>query len=98
MKATIESKKIVEYSKRGSNEKSIDTITVKYPASFLKNINKRGRVKKEHENLNKVEFNYFLTIRGINKSSFKKILDRLRKADKSLQYVCLLYTSPSPRD
>lgn len=48
MKATIESKKIVEYSKRGSNEKSIDIITVKYPASFLKNINKRGRVKKEN--------------------------------------------------
>ena len=116
MEATIESKKIVEYSKRGSNEKVIDVITTKYPVSFLKNINRRGRVKKDYEKLsdeefnkcinNKIralrsynkrldiieqnnEFNYFLTIRGINKSSFKKILDRLRKADKSLQYVSL---------
>lgn len=34
-------------------------------------------------------FNVFLTIRGINKISLKKLLDRIRKADNDLSYVTL---------
>ena len=35
------------------------------------------------------EFNVFLTIRGINKLGLKRLLDRIRKADKKLSYVTL---------
>lgn len=35
------------------------------------------------------KFNYFITIRGINKLSSKKFLDRVRKADKGFKYLTL---------
>ena len=35
------------------------------------------------------DFNVFVTVRGINKIGLKKLLDRIRKADKNLAYVTL---------
>ncbi len=35
------------------------------------------------------DFNYFITIRGINRSALNLFTDRTRKADKQLQYVIL---------
>lgn len=40
-------------------------------------------------------FNCFVTLRGINKTSMKKFLDRIRKADKGLKYLSLASWSQS---
>lgn len=50
----------------------------------LKTYNKTLNYIKENN-----EFNYFLTIRGINKIALKKLIDRLKKADKDLSFVSL---------
>lgn len=50
----------------------------------LKNYNKTLDYIKDNN-----EFNVFMTIRGANKSSLKKMLDRIRKSDSSLSYITL---------
>lgn len=61
---------------------------------FKKCLNQKVKTLKSYNNkLNYIQennkFNVFLTIRGINKHSLKKLLDRIRKADTGLSYVTL---------
>ena len=41
---------------------------------------------------------YFIICHGKSEPQVKAIVDNIRKGTSTFSYICLLYTSPSPRD
>ena len=61
---------------------------------LVKSINQKVKTLKSYNNTidyikNNNEFNYFLTVRGINRFSLKKLFDRIRKQDPNLKFISL---------
>lgn len=78
-------------NRTGRNKHDFELLNDK---QFKKCLNEKIKTFKSYDKkLNYIrdnnKFNVFITVRGINKASLKKFLDRVRKADKELQYVTL---------
>lgn len=78
-------------NRQGRKKHNYDLLTYK---ELKKCLNQKIKQLKQYDKtLNYIrdnnEFNVFVTIRGINPLGLKKFIDRVRKADKELQYVTL---------
>lgn len=78
-------------NKKGRVKHNYNLLTDKQFNKCLKS--KIKRLKQYNKTLEYIRdnniFNVFLTVRNINKAGLKKFIDRLRKADKQLQYITL---------
>lgn len=81
-------------NKKGRNTYTLDQYEKMDHERFIKCLNQKIKTLKSYNDMidyirENNTFDYFLTIRGVNNRALKKLLDRLRKADKDFEYVSL---------